>query len=144
MLSAPESWAVHGRMRAVFHSLFRSPYGDLANRLAPGRAGPLYTPRPPLMAITYAPKLRLAPLWPALAAIALATVLAALLLPGPLSQVARQELQNELRLLSATFRWPDSTRAAAADGTLQRRIVDVVAATPYRLSVIALDGATKW
>jgi two-component system phosphate regulon sensor histidine kinase PhoR len=49
-------------------------------------------------------------------------------------------LQNELRLLSATFRWPDSTRAAAADGTLQRRIVDVVAATPYRLSVIALDG----
>ena len=37
------------------------------------------------MAITYAPKLRLAPLWPALAAIAVVAALAALLLPRPLA-----------------------------------------------------------
>ena len=51
------------------------------------------------MAITYAPKLRLAPLWPALAALGVAAILAVLLLPRTLTRVARQELALELSLL---------------------------------------------
>ena len=92
------------------------------------------------MALTYAPKLRLAPLWPALAAIAVVAALAALLLPRPLVDVAKEELRGELRLFASALAWPQSPDAAAADGSLQRRVVELSAGTPYRITVIALDG----
>ena len=92
------------------------------------------------MTVTYAPKLRLAPLWPALAAIVLAATLAALLLPRSLQETAKQELAQEAHLLSAAIAWPSPMTRATVDGTLQRRIAALASGTHYRITVIALDG----
>ena len=91
------------------------------------------------MALPFSPKLRLAPLWPAAAALLLVAVLALLLLPGPLAGGAARELQETLRLLTGSIPLPEpGTGEAQPD--IQRRLRELASGTSYRISVIALDG----
>ena len=64
------------------------------------------------MPYSFAPRLRLAPLWPALAALALAAVLAAILLPRTLAERAATQLTEDTRLLVAAAA-PSAATAAS-------------------------------
>jgi two-component system phosphate regulon sensor histidine kinase PhoR len=91
------------------------------------------------MALPYSPKLRLAPLWPAAVALAVAAGLARLLLPAPLAEGAAVELEATTRLLESVVPRP-AKDVAGPDAELQRRVVELAAGTPYRLTLIARDG----
>jgi two-component system phosphate regulon sensor histidine kinase PhoR len=91
------------------------------------------------MALPFSPKLRLAPLWPAAVALLLAAGLALLLLPAPLADGAAIELEATARLLEASVPVPGAG-VTSPDGELQARIVAFAAGTPYRLTLIGLDG----
>ncbi|MGE0641738.1 MAG: ATP-binding protein [Thermoanaerobaculia bacterium] len=92
------------------------------------------------MTIRYAPKLRLAPLWPAVAAIGVTALLAALFLPRALHDTARRELAEEAHLLSSAIAWPAPMAPAITDGSLQRQIERLASGTHYRLTLVAPDG----
>jgi two-component system phosphate regulon sensor histidine kinase PhoR len=91
------------------------------------------------MSLPYSPKLRLAPLWPAAIALLVAAGLALLLLPAPLAEGAALELEATTRLLEAAVPIP-AAGLGAPDVALQRRVVELAAGTPYRVTLIALDG----
>jgi two-component system phosphate regulon sensor histidine kinase PhoR len=91
------------------------------------------------MAIPFSPKLRLAPLWPALAAIVAAAATAIALLPAPLAEEAARDLEQSLELV-APFLPPVDGALTAPDAALQRRLLAVSAGTDYRLTVVARDG----
>lgn len=90
------------------------------------------------MAYSFAPRLRLAPLWPALAALALAAVLASILLPRTLAQQATSQLAQEARLLVAAVPAPGSL--VSPDPDLAQRLHQLVAGTDFRITLVALDG----
>lgn len=90
------------------------------------------------MAYSFAPRLRLAPLWPALAALTLAAVLAAILLPRTLADAATAQLAQEARLLAAAL--PTPAGFTAPDFVLERRLRQLVSGTNFRITVVALDG----
>ena len=90
------------------------------------------------MAYSFAPRLRLAPLWPALAALALAAVLASILLPRTLAEAATAQLAQETRLLMAAV--PEPASFTAPDLVLEARLRQLVAGTDFRITVVALDG----
>ncbi len=90
------------------------------------------------MAYSFAPRLRLAPLWPALAALALAAALATILLPRTLADGATVQLAQEARILEAVV--PAPATFTAPDLALERRLRQLVAGTDFRITVIALDG----
>ncbi len=92
----------------------------------------------PSMAYSFAPRLRLAPLWPALAALALAAVLASILLPRTLAEATTAELAQETRLLMAAV--PAPTVFSGPDLALEGRLRQLVAGTDFRITIIALDG----
>jgi two-component system, OmpR family, phosphate regulon sensor histidine kinase PhoR len=90
------------------------------------------------MAYSFAPRLRLAPLWPALAALALAAVLASILLPRTLAESATGQLAQENRLLMAAV--PEPQSFTAPDYALEARLRQLVSGTDFRITVVALDG----
>jgi two-component system phosphate regulon sensor histidine kinase PhoR len=90
------------------------------------------------MAYSFAPRLRLAPLWPALAALALAAILASILLPRTLAEAATAQLAQETRLLTAAV--PHPATFAGPDLVLEQRLRQLVAGTDFRITVVALDG----
>ncbi|MDQ1347010.1 MAG: Histidine kinase [Acidobacteriota bacterium] len=90
------------------------------------------------MAYSFAPRLRLAPLWPALAALALAAILAASLLPRTLAERAATQLAQDTRLLVAAV--PAPSQFSAPDLALERRLRQLVEGTDFRITVIAVDG----
>jgi two-component system phosphate regulon sensor histidine kinase PhoR len=92
------------------------------------------------MAIPFSPKLRLAPVWPALAAVAVAAVTAIALLPEPLAEEASRELEQSLQLLAPVLPTPDG-ELAAPDPALQRRLLEISSGTAFRLTLVARDGA---
>ena len=90
------------------------------------------------MAYSFAPRLRLAPLWPALAALALAAILASVLLPRTLADAATAQLAQETRLLMAAV--PAPATFSGPDLALEGRLRQLVAGTDFRITVVALDG----
>ncbi|MBP7587913.1 MAG: PAS domain-containing protein [Thermoanaerobaculia bacterium] len=90
------------------------------------------------MAYSFAPRLRLAPLWPALAALALAAVLASILLPRTLAEAATAQLAQETRLLMAAV--PEPATFSGPDLALEGRLRQLVAGTDFRITVVAIDG----
>ena len=90
------------------------------------------------MAYSFAPRLRLAPLWPALAALALAAILAAVLLPQTLAERAASQLSQDTKLLVAAV--PAPATFSAPDLGLERRLRQLVEGTDFRITVVALDG----
>ena len=90
------------------------------------------------MAYSFAPRLRLAPLWPALAALALAAVLASILLPRTLAEAATAQLAQETRLLMAAV--PEPATFSGPDLALEGRLRQLVAGTDFRITVVAVDG----
>ncbi len=90
------------------------------------------------MAYSFAPRLRLAPLWPALAALALAAVLASILLPRTLAQAATAQLAQGAKLIMAAV--PPPAALTGPDLALQGHLRHLVAGTDFRITVVALDG----
>jgi len=84
----------------------------------------------------FSPKLRLAPLWPALLALATFTGLALALLPGTIAEETARDLLATSRLLAPVLRVP----AGAPYDALQQQVSQLAANGPYRLTVIRLDG----
>lgn len=91
------------------------------------------------MAVPYSPKLRLAPLWPAAVALLVAAGLALVLLPAPLAEGAAVELEATARLLEGSVPAPGAG-ITSPDPALQSALVALGSGTPYRLTLIALDG----
>lgn len=91
------------------------------------------------MPIPFSPKLRLAPLWPAAAALALAAGLAVLLLPPVLAEAAAEDLRSTLRLLARTAPLP-SGNLGRPDPALQEQLHERARGTGLRVTLIALDG----
>ncbi len=91
------------------------------------------------VAIPYSPKLRLAPLWPALAALALVATLDVSLLPRAIAAQAARELAQTLRLIELALPKLDVV-PTAPDPQLQRAVAGLVAHTSFRLTLIAADG----
>lgn len=87
------------------------------------------------------PKLRLASLWPALAAVITATALLASLVPRLLQQSAAEHLQASLDILLPLVeeQMPDPQEPAPAED-LQAWLRRLAAASDLRITVVALDG----
>jgi two-component system phosphate regulon sensor histidine kinase PhoR len=85
----------------------------------------------------FPPKLRLAPLWPALAAVLTGTLLLWYLLPGLFQRSASIQLLDTLRILS-----PIVAERAVEPGTdLQRWLREVGADSELRITLIRSDGS---
>ncbi len=91
------------------------------------------------MAIPQAPKLRLAPLWPAFAALVLVAAITLLLLPGTLADESARDLAQTLRLIRPELPVPRPV-TAAPDADLQRQLSRLAVNTEFRVTLIALDG----
>ncbi|MBP1642250.1 MAG: multi-sensor signal transduction histidine kinase [Acidobacteria bacterium] len=91
------------------------------------------------MTIPFSPKLRLAPLWPAAAALVAVAALVLALVPGTLARGAAEELQATLRLLSPALPLPEPGRARP-DAGIQRRVTALAEETSYRITIIAIEG----
>jgi two-component system, OmpR family, phosphate regulon sensor histidine kinase PhoR len=82
------------------------------------------------------PKLRLAPLWPALAALLTALGLLWLLLPGLIEESAAAQLRHTLRVLTLTL----SHHLGEPRENLQARIRQLATESGLRITLIARDG----
>ncbi len=91
------------------------------------------------MAIPFSPKLRLAPLWPAAIALLLVAGLTLLFLPAALARGAADDLAATLRLIAGAVPLPEAGRARP-DPEVHRRLRLLAESTPFRITVIALDG----
>lgn len=91
------------------------------------------------MPIPFSPKLRLAPLWPAAAALVLAAGLAVLLLPPVLADAAAEDLQSTLRLLAPSLPLPPGG-LGRPDPELHLQLHERARGTGLRVTLIALDG----
>ncbi len=91
------------------------------------------------MSIPYSPKLRLAPLIPAAAALVLVAGLAIALLPGTLAHGEAESLQAALRIVAPSVPLP-GPGGDRPDAAIQERITALADETPYRITVIELDG----
>jgi two-component system, OmpR family, phosphate regulon sensor histidine kinase PhoR len=90
-----------------------------------------------LRLLAFPPKLRLAPLWPALAAVLTASVLLWYLLPGLFQSSASTQLLDTLRLLSPIV----AERAVEPGADLQRWLHDIGADSGLRITLIRSDGS---
>jgi two-component system phosphate regulon sensor histidine kinase PhoR len=90
------------------------------------------------MTIAASSRLRLAPLWPAIAALLVVAATAALLLPGVLAEETARDLEQELQLVLPGLPAPSAVHAP--DRELQRRLEEIARSTQFRLTIIALDG----
>jgi two-component system phosphate regulon sensor histidine kinase PhoR len=88
------------------------------------------------MRLAFSPKLRLAPLWPALVALATVTALGLAAMPGILTRAATDDLVSTVRLLAPGFRVP----ATPPYDELEREVRALAAGGDRRITVIALDG----
>ena len=91
------------------------------------------------MALPVSPRLRFAPLLPALAALLVLAATALALLPGALATEAAHDLAQSLRL-SLSVLPPPNRDLRAPDPELQRAVVRLTSGTDFRLTLIALDG----
>ena len=91
------------------------------------------------MAISLSPKLRLAPLWPALAALVIVSIASFALLPRALAEDEARDLEQTLALLLPALPSPQAA-TRAPDPELERRLVALAAGTNFRLTLIARDG----
>jgi two-component system phosphate regulon sensor histidine kinase PhoR len=82
------------------------------------------------------PKLRLAPLWPALAAVLTASLFLWYLLPGLLQQSASVELLDTLRILEPLV----AQRLGESDAGLQGWVRGITAESELRVTLIRRDG----
>ncbi|MEA2563156.1 MAG: two-component system, OmpR family, phosphate regulon sensor histidine kinase PhoR [Acidobacteriota bacterium] len=85
----------------------------------------------------FPPKLRLAPLWPALAAVLTASALLWLLLPGLFQRSASTQLLDTLRLLSPIV----AERAVQPGADLQRWVHEIGSHSDLRITLIRGDGS---
>lgn len=85
------------------------------------------------------PKLRLAPLWPAAAALVVVAGLALYLIPGTLARDAAHDLIAVVRLVERGLALP-TVPPSAPDPGLQARARALATGTAHRLTVIATDG----
>ncbi|MES1245390.1 MAG: ATP-binding protein [Acidobacteriota bacterium] len=85
----------------------------------------------------FSPKLRLAPLWPALAAVITASLLLWYLLPGLFQSSASTQLLDTLRILSPVV----ADRAVRQGGDLQPWIHEIGADSGLRITLIRSDGS---
>src|SRR5690349_2117489 len=90
----------------------------------------------PMILIGLPRKLRLAPLWPALAAVLTATPLLWVLLPGLFEQTATVQLDDTLHILTPIVR----EREEASDTGLQEWLRRLAADSDLRITLIAKDG----
>ena len=95
---------------------------------------PIATPRN--RRLRFSPKLRLALLWPALAALATVTGLLLVALPGLFTSASTQELLDAVRMIAPAIEVPPAGPYEA----LQRQAGHLAAGTSMRLTVVALDG----
>ncbi|HEX9801405.1 MAG TPA: ATP-binding protein [Thermoanaerobaculia bacterium] len=91
------------------------------------------------MALPFSPKLRLAPLWPAVAAIVAAAATAIALLPEPLADEGARELERTLELVVPALPPPVAGLAAPEDA-LQQRVLALAAGSGFRITVVSLAG----
>ncbi len=97
-------------------------------------------------AVGFTPKLRLAPLWPALAAVLTGALLLAVLLPGLFQRSTSLQLLDSLHILTPVvaeqLATPDSPGAAGAGhGGVQAWLRGIASGSDLRLTLIAADGA---
>jgi two-component system phosphate regulon sensor histidine kinase PhoR len=85
----------------------------------------------------FSPKLRLAPLWPALAAVLTASVLLWYLLPGLFQSSASTQLLDTLRILAPIV----ADRAVRQGGDLQPWVHEIGADSGLRITLIRSDGS---
>ena len=85
----------------------------------------------------FSPKLRLAPLWPALAAVLTASLLLWYLLPGLFQSSASTQLLDTLRILSPIV----ADRAVRQGDTLQPWVHEIGADSGLRITLIRSDGS---
>jgi two-component system phosphate regulon sensor histidine kinase PhoR len=85
----------------------------------------------------FSPKLRLAPLWPALAAVLTASLLLWYLLPGLFQSSASTQLLDTLRILSPIV----ADRAVRQGGDLQPWVHEIGADSGLRITLIRSDGS---
>ncbi|MES1211192.1 MAG: hypothetical protein ABUL63_02540, partial [Acidobacteriota bacterium] len=85
----------------------------------------------------FSPKLRLAPLWPALAAVATASVLLWYLLPGLFQTSASTQLLDTLRILSPIV----ADRAVRDGANLQPWFHEIGDGSGLRITLIRSDGS---
>lgn len=86
--------------------------------------------------LRFTPKLRLALLWPALAALATVTALLLVAVPRIFSAASTRELLDAARLVAPALQVPPSGPYTE----LQRQVGRLAAGTSMRLTVVALDG----
>jgi len=89
-----------------------------------------------LRLLGFPPKLRLAPLWPALAAVLTATALLWILLPGLLERSASVQLLDTLRILSPIVRAERQQQGADA----QAWVRSIAADSGLRITLVRSDG----
>ena len=92
------------------------------------------------MTLAFSPKLRLAPLWPAAAALLVVAVLLLFQLPGILAAAAARDLADTAEIAARAVPLPAQTPTAVPDPTLQRFVREWVRGTSLRVTVIAVDG----
>ena len=88
----------------------------------------------------FPPKLRLAPLWPALAAVLTATVLLWYLLPGLFQSSASTQLLDTLRILAPVVA-ERAVEPGVTESDLQHWVHDIGAGSGLRLTLIRSDGS---
>ncbi|HJX28631.1 MAG TPA: hypothetical protein VJ885_12010, partial [Thermoanaerobaculia bacterium] len=82
------------------------------------------------------PKLRLTPLWPALAAVLTATTFLWLLLPSLLERSASVQLRDSLRILAPIL----AGASAGQEADLQSRVRAMAADSGLRITLVRSDG----
>ncbi|MCB1008789.1 MAG: HAMP domain-containing protein, partial [Acidobacteria bacterium] len=92
------------------------------------------------MSLAFSPKLRLAPLWPATAALLVVATLLLFQLPGILAESAARDLQDTAQLAARGLTLPTALPDRLPDPALQERVRAWVRGTSLRLTVIAGDG----
>jgi two-component system, OmpR family, phosphate regulon sensor histidine kinase PhoR len=90
------------------------------------------------MRLQLSPKLRLASLWPAIAALSVVTAATVVLLPRALVAEAERELEQALRLLAVGVQPASPTDRPSADH--QRLVQSIATGTDYRITLISTSG----
>jgi len=92
------------------------------------------------MSLAFSPKLRLASLWPAAAALLVVAGLLLFQLPGILADAAARDLEDSAQVAARGLALPAAIPAELPDPRLQEAVRGWVRGTAFRLTVIAEDG----
>ncbi len=92
------------------------------------------------MTLAFSPKLRLAPLWPAAAALLVVAALLLFQLPSILSGAAARDLEDTVLIAARALSLPAEAPNSVPDIDLQDAARNWVRGTSLRLTVIAADG----